>query len=162
LNSLNNQITQNNANQPRNFKKIRPSYGARVLSLCVALCSFAFTSAHAEVSPVTITDADIVRAQFTSAIQQKEPTDNVVLLSNNNEQIYFFTEIKNYNGGKITHRWEYQGTVMAEVSFDIGGPRWRIHSSKKLKPHWTGIWSVIVLDETGSPLKISSFEVIEP
>ncbi|NOZ53135.1 MAG: DUF2914 domain-containing protein [Gammaproteobacteria bacterium] len=95
-------------------------------------------------------------------MQQKEPTDNVVLLNNNNPQVYFFTEIKNYTGGMITHRWEYQGTVMAEVSFNVGGPRWRVHSSKKLKPHWTGIWSVVVLDEHGSPLKISSFEVIEP
>jgi len=125
--------------------------------------NIAFATVQAETSP-TIRDATnaIARAQFTTAMQQKEPTDNVVLLNNNNPQVYFFTEIKNYTGGMITHRWEYQGTVMAEVSFNVGGPRWRVHSSKKLKPHWTGIWSVVVLDEHGSPLKISSFEVIEP
>lgn len=144
------------------LKKTMRTHPIWILSLFFIFYNLAFIKAHAEVPAAKNTKADIVRAQFTSAMQEKEPTDNVVLLSNNNEQIYFFTEIKNYKGGKITHRWEHQGTVMAEVTFAIDGPRWRVYSSKKLKPHWTGIWSVLVLNEAGSPLNISSFEVIAP
>ena len=103
---------------------------------------------------------EIARAQFTTAIQDREPTDDVATLSSNNDKIYFFTELVNFNGATITHRWEYQGKTMAEVNFNVGGSRWRAYSSKNIKPEWTGVWSVTVLNEEGIPLKMSSFEVI--
>ena len=54
------------------------------------------------------------------------------------------------------------GQVMAEVKFRVGGgPRWRVHSSKNLLPEWTGKWTVVVLDESGWPLKASMFEYFD-
>ena len=34
---------------------------------------------------------------------------------------------------------------MADVSFEIGGPRWRVWSSKNIWHTWTGQWRVQVL-----------------
>lgn len=107
------------------------------------------------------TNRRIARAQFTTAIADREPTDNIVMFTNNNEKIYFFTELINFNGQNIKHRWEYEGKEMAVVSFKVNGSRWRIHSSKNIKPEWKGTWSVIVYDEDDRPLKVTSFEVVE-
>jgi len=99
----------------------------------------------------------VARAQFTSAVQDREPTDKVTALTNDKTQIYFFSEIKDAANHKITHRWEHDGKVMSEVSFDVGSDRWRVFSSKTLDPSWTGEWKVSVVDETGGTLGASTF-----
>jgi hypothetical protein len=103
----------------------------------------------------------IARAQFTTAIVDREPTDNIVMFTNDNDKIYFFTELVNFNGQNVKHRWEYEGKEMAVVDFKVEGARWRIHSSKNIKPEWIGAWSVIVFDENDRPLKVTSFEVVD-
>ncbi|WP_455365897.1 DUF2914 domain-containing protein [Kaarinaea lacus] len=109
----------------------------------------------------TETKGEIVRAQFTTAIVDREPTDDIVMLTNDNDKIYFFTELVGFNGQTVKHRWEYEGKEMAVVDFNVEGQRWRVHSSKNIKPEWTGIWNVTVLDADDNPLKVSSFEVVE-
>ena len=102
----------------------------------------------------------IARSQFTTAMQDREPTDDITTLSNDHDKIYFFTDLVDFDGTTITHRWEYQGTIMAEVNFNVGGNRWRVYSSKSLKPEWTGTWSVSVLNAQGTILKTSTFELV--
>jgi hypothetical protein len=104
----------------------------------------------------------VARAQFTSAVQDREPTDKVTSLQNDQTRIYFFSEIKDAANQKITHRWEYGGKVMSEVSFDVGGDRWRVFSSKTLDPSMTGEWKVSVVDEAGSALGASTFTYETP
>lgn len=87
----------------------------------------------------------LTRALFTTAIQEHEPVGSVDSLSTATDQVYFFTEIAGLQGDTITHRWTHGGEVRAEVPFSIGGPRWRVYSSKKLLPAWTGEWIVEVL-----------------
>lgn len=99
----------------------------------------------------------VARAQFTSAVENREPVDKVSSLLNDKSRVYFFSEIKDAPNQKITHRWEYNGKVMSEVNFDVGGERWRVFSSKNLDPSWTGEWKVSVLDEAGSTLGASTF-----
>lgn len=110
---------------------------------------------------VSSSPGKIVRSQITTAIVNREPTDDVVMLTNNSEKIYYFTELSNLNGHKITHRWEHNGQVMAEIGFEIKSDRWRVFSSKIIKPDWTGNWSVSLIDENGSSLKISNFKVVD-
>jgi hypothetical protein len=109
----------------------------------------------------TTVKGEIARAQFTTAIADREPTDDIVMLTNDNDKIYFFTELVDFTGQTIKHRWEYDGKEMAEVEFKVEGTRWRVHSSKNIKPEWIGIWNVIILDQNNNPLKVSSFEVVE-
>lgn len=114
-------------------------------------------AAQAQPQPQPKSTGTVTRAQFTSAIQDREPTDKVSNLLNDKSRIYFFTEIKDAPNQKITHRWEHDGKVVHEMSFDVGSNRWRVYSNKTLDPQQTGEWKVSVVDEAGSTLGASTF-----
>ncbi|MDH5648714.1 MAG: DUF2914 domain-containing protein, partial [Gammaproteobacteria bacterium] len=99
----------------------------------------------------------VARAGFASDIQEREPVDNLKQLENNNEKIYYFTELKDMAGQTITHRWEHNGQVMAEIPFEVRGDRWRIYSSKNLDPSWTGEWKASVVTSGGETLSVNTF-----
>jgi hypothetical protein len=100
----------------------------------------------------------VKRATFTTAIEQREPLDEVRELGSDVGQIFFFSEIVDREGHAILHRWKYEGEIVAEVPIEIGGARWRVHSSKTLMPSLTGEWSVEVVDMDGTVLHEASFE----
>lgn len=104
---------------------------------------------------------EVARAQFTTDVQSREPVDDVGKLGNTENKVYFFTELRNLDGQTVTHQWEYQDEVMAEVSFDVRGPRWRVWSSKQLLPAWTGEWTVAVVDQSGEVLAEESFRYVD-
>ena len=99
----------------------------------------------------------VERAIFTTAIKNREPTNNIRKLRNNREKIYYFTDLRNMQGQKIKHRWIYKGKVMAEVEFKVKGPRWRVFSSKRLDRGWLGKWTVSTVDRGGRTLSQNSF-----
>ena len=105
--------------------------------------------------------AEVARAQFTTAVEGREPMDRIETLDSSHGRVYFFSEIRGGQGQTITHRWLYQGRTMAEVSFEIGGPRWRVWSSKTLIPAWIGTWTVQVVDDEGRILAERRFEYVE-
>jgi hypothetical protein len=94
----------------------------------------------------------VVRAVFTTTVTDREPADQITSLTNDIQQVYFYTELKNLEGQTITHKWEHAGDVKAEVSFDVKALRWRVWSSKTLDPSWTGEWTVSVIDGSGATL----------
>ena len=71
-------------------------------------------------------DGVVSRALFTSGIVDREPVDHLLVVDGGIEEVYFFTELKFLEGRTIVHRWEYNGRVVAEVPFKVGGPRWRV------------------------------------
>ncbi len=99
----------------------------------------------------------VARAVFTQGINDREPIDAVSTVSNDANQIYYFTELKDMAGQTVTHRWEYNGKVMAEVPFNVGSDRWRTYSSKNLDPLWLGEWKVSVVDAAGSTINVNTF-----
>ena len=99
----------------------------------------------------------VQRATFTTAIENREPQNKVSVLHNNQQKVYYFTELMDMTGQTVTHRWKFNGELMAEIEFDVGGPRWRIYSSKWLETHWLGMWSASVIDESGRTLSTSTF-----
>ncbi len=101
----------------------------------------------------TIADDRVTRSQFTTAILDREPTDDLSVIGDEMNKVFFFTEFRNMEGTTATHRWIYGGEVKAEVSFRIRAPRWRVYSSKNLLPEWVGDWTVEVLDESGNVLQ---------
>ena len=82
----------------------------------------------------------------------REPQDSLHSLSNDTLRVFYFTEIRDAAGETVVHRWEWNGRVMAEVPFEVGGPRWRIFSSKSLDPNWLGEWTVSLVDASGRVL----------
>lgn len=103
------------------------------------------------------THGTVARAVFTDAVKDHEPTDTITNLTNDVTNITFFTELQGMQGQTVTHRWEHDNKVMAEVKFEVGGPRWRVFSSKRLDPSWTGEWKVSVVDANGGTLSASTF-----
>jgi len=99
----------------------------------------------------------VARAAVTTGIENHEPMDELSSVTTEVGKIFYFTELRGMEGQKVTHRWEHNGEVMAEVPFEIGGPRWRVYSSKNLAPSLTGEWKVSVLDANGNPLSTNTF-----
>lgn len=91
----------------------------------------------------------VMRAEFTTSISEREPTNKVQSLTNDVGQVMFFTELRDMDGQTALHRWEHNGEVVAEVEFNVRGPRWRIWSSKNLSPDKTGDWNVSVINGAG-------------
>ncbi len=88
----------------------------------------------------------VVRSVFTTAVEDREPADNIKQLNTNSDKVIYYTELRDMAGQTAKHRWEYNGKIMAEVEFKVGGSRWRVWSSKRLVPGWTGEWKVSVLN----------------
>ena len=109
----------------------------------------------------TPTTGSVSRAMFTSNVVNHEPVDTLTSVSKASGKIYYFTELSNMKGQKITHRWEYNGKVMAKVEFTVGSPRWRVYSIKSITPKQTGNWTVVVTDSNGNTLKTDSIDVTE-
>jgi hypothetical protein len=99
----------------------------------------------------------IERSTFATAIVEREPQDTVTTLSNDQQKVFYFTELRDFQGTTVTHRWEYKGEPVAEVFFNIRGPRWRVYSSKNLPTTATGEWAVSVVDETDQVLQTDTF-----
>lgn len=124
------------------------------------MCLSFSVSAQDPVAPATpdntattaVAHKHLLRSAFTRGIQNNEPIDILLSLSNQFDKVYYFTELIGMEGQVITHRWEYEGQQMADVSFSVGGPRWRVWSSKYLLPQWIGEWKVRVLDSQGNEL----------
>jgi hypothetical protein len=99
----------------------------------------------------------VKRAAFTTAVMEREPQDEIRQLTNDFVEVFFFTELRGFQGETVTHRWEYGGEVVAEVPIQVGGPRWRAHSSKQLDPEQLGEWTASVVDASGRVIESQSF-----
>ncbi len=101
---------------------------------------------------------NVARATFTKGMADREPIDSIDTLSSADNKIYYFTDLRDMAGQTVTHRWEYNGKVMAEVPFTVGGSRWRVFSSKNLENIWLGEWKVSVIDQSGGTLAVNTFK----
>ena len=61
----------------------------------------------------------VERGNFTTTVVDLEPQDSIRTLSNLIREVVYFSEIRGAPGETITHRWEWSGKPMAEVSFDV-------------------------------------------
>ncbi len=102
----------------------------------------------------------VARASFTSEVVAREPQDSITSLGTERQQIIFFTELHGAQGQTVFHVWERDGTEMARVSFDVGGSRWRVYSTKNLEPSWLGEWTVRVEDADGRELHSDGFSYV--
>ncbi|NNF96256.1 MAG: DUF2914 domain-containing protein [Halobacteria archaeon] len=103
----------------------------------------------------------VARGLFSTNIIDREPVDQVVILTTAVNQVYFYTDLRNYQGQTITHRWEFEGKLVTEKKFEVGGSRWRIYSQKDLNPTMTGTWTVVVSDGRGWPIYAAIFQYVK-
>lgn len=108
-------------------------------------------------SSMVIADENVGRMVFTTEVVDRAPINDVDILSAVDNKIYFFSELLGLNGQTVSHRWVFDGQVMAEVPFDVGSNRWRVWSSKTLVPAWNGRWIVEVVTAEGEVLTQKDF-----
>ncbi len=134
-----------------------------ILILCLGLGAAPLSAEEAapaaESAPVEAPapQGRVARSQFTSAIENREPSDKLERLGVGTEEVTYFSELRGLNGQTVTHLWEHGEQVMAEVKFNVKGDRWRVWSSKRLMPEWHGEWHVTVLDGEGRALHSERF-----
>ncbi len=126
-------------------------------SLIVGLGLFVAAAQAEELTESPVPEAYVARAMFTTGIVDREPVNQVVSLGPDQDAVYFFTDLRNLQGRTVTHRWEFEGQYIGQISFKVGGPRWRVYSKRTLNPGDSGKWTVLVLDESGWPLHASIF-----
>lgn len=132
------------------------------LSLVSLLTANLLTSAVVQADIDCLTGAGkVARGIFTTQIVNREPVDHVLILENNTRELYFFTDLRQFEGHTITHRWEFGGAVVVEKTFEVKGPRWRVYSRAELPPDYIGRWTVVVLDEKGCAHKAVVFEYVQ-
>lgn len=107
-------------------------------------------------------EAPSVLAQFTTGVENREPIDQITFVENNARKVFFFTELRGLNGQTVRHRWTYAGKIVADVSFEVRGPRWRVWSSKDLLPDWIGDWTVEIVTGDGEVIAAESFTYSAP
>lgn len=93
----------------------------------------------------------VSRATFTRAVVNHEPVDFLTQTGQTQQHLYFFSELKGLTGDTVTHRWEIDGKVVAEVPFAVGGPKWRVWSSYTVNRK--GTWIVRVVNAKGVVLQ---------
>jgi hypothetical protein len=107
---------------------------------------------------------NIVRAQLTNNVKNREPVDlikgTVSAEGQSLKRLYYFTEFRNMKGQTLSHRWIHEGKTVAEINFNVRGNRWRVYSSKYLTPSMAGHWQVLLVDAGGEPLKTERFSFI--
>jgi hypothetical protein len=103
-----------------------------------------------------------VLAQFTTAIENREPVDQVTFVSNDVRKIFLYSDLREMTGQTITHRWIYDGKTVAEVPFEVRGPRWRVWSSKELFEDWIGDWTVEIVGGNGEVIAAETFTYSAP
>ena len=115
-------------------------------------------SASTAAAPAPAATAKVGQAQFTTAVSERKPADDIRTLDNRHDKVFFFSVLKDAAGQTITHRWEFKGRTMAKVKFEPKANHWRVWSSKTLMPDQTGTWTVEVLDGSGNVLQSKSFD----
>ncbi|MBJ21296.1 MAG: DUF2914 domain-containing protein [bacterium] len=103
-----------------------------------------------------------VLAQFTTAVENREPVDQVTFVSNETRKIFLFSDLRRLSGQTVTHRWIYDGKTVAEVPFAVRGPRWRVWSSKELREDWIGDWTVEIVAGDGEVVGAETFTFSAP
>jgi hypothetical protein len=128
------------------------------LVACILL--FGVKLSQAADSDCRSVQGQVSRALFTTQIEDREPVNQVLILEDKYNQIYFFTDLRHFEGQDIIHRWEHDGHVVAEKVFSVKGPRWRVYSTQHLDASMLGRWTVVVTDKAGCPLKAVIFEYV--
>lgn len=107
--------------------------------------------------PLAHAEGEVVRSIITTEVVDREPVNDLAVVPLPDDTVLFFTELRNMEGQTVLHRWMLGSEQMAEVSFNVGGPRWRVWSSKNMMPEWIGDWTVQVVDGSGEIVAEKTF-----
>ena len=121
------------------------------------------------ISPDTHTTArdtsdhpQVVRAQLSHDIKAREPVDSidsVQLLPGKSMPIYFYLQLKDMQGKKVSIFWYHNDKLDSQLPLEIRNDNWRTNASKHLDHQRLGAWRVELVDGAGNLLAKRSFTV---
>ena len=123
-----------------------------------AMAAAASTAAAPAKAAPAAAAGSVQKAQFTSAVENHEPKDNLDSLGNDQTRIFFYCVLVNLQGQEVTFRWSYNDVTQAEVKQTPSSGRYRTNTSKTLDPSKLGTWKVEVVDASGNVLTSKTFE----
>ncbi len=106
--------------------------------------------------------ANVIRAQLTSGIRQREPIDHIDQISlarKPSRPIYFFLHLYGRKDEKVMVDWFYRDRHAAQVILEIGADDWRTYASKVLEKNKLGTWRVTASDQSGNLIAEFKFRV---
>ncbi|WP_111496105.1 DUF2914 domain-containing protein [Marinobacter bohaiensis] len=116
-------------------------------------------------SYVEIASDHLARAQLTSALDGREPTDvmpmTVRMGSEDLIRVYYFNEWRGLKGRTVYHDWYRGDERMARVEIDAFLDSMRASSSKRINRQMLGDWHVETVTDSGEVLGIGYFRVTE-
>ena len=123
------------------------------------------SAAQTPAEPVYIINSPhVAQIQLTSALTDKDPTDNLgpVLTMNAKGLLhpYLYTELKGLNGQVVYHDWYLGDRRMAHVSIRPYLDDMRASTSKFITKNMLGPWSVRVVNRQGKVLAETRFKVV--
>lgn len=104
----------------------------------------------------------VVRAQLTSAIYQREPVDSIdhIRLSQGaSKRIHFFMQLRDLANQQVSVHWFFKDKEVEKMNLIVGHELWRTHAYKLLSKTRLGSWHVELHDASGSLLAQRNFSV---
>ena len=107
---------------------------------------------------------EVVRAQLSHAIEEREPVDSIdaiQLSSGESKSIHFYLHLKNLQGKNIRINWYHDDKLDSQLALQVHNNNWRTHASKQLDHRRLGPWRVELIDESGNLLATRNFIVTQ-
>ncbi len=104
----------------------------------------------------------VSRALLTKRVEKHEPINllsQTITLAQFDEDLFFFTDVKNLNEQTIFHRWFYKDQQVAEISLAIYSNQYRTFSSKRILAQHTGPWRVELVNQNNEILAKKEFNI---
>ncbi len=106
----------------------------------------------------------IIRAQLSHAIKDREPVDiidTVKLQSSQSKPIFFYLHVRDLQDQEITIHWYHGDKLDSQLPLKIHADNWRTNASKQLDHERLGAWRVEVVDNSGKILATRRFTVTQ-
>ena len=107
---------------------------------------------------------EVVRAQLSHAIEEREPVDSIdaiQLRPGESQPIHFYLHLKNLQGKNIRINWYHDDKLDSQLALQVHNNNWRTHASKQLDHRRLGPWRVELIDESGNLLAMRNFTVTQ-
>jgi len=131
-----------------------------LLTAVVLLVVAAVTPVHgAEGAESQLT---IEQAVMARQIEEREPVGEATVFPTDVGQVSCYTKVLGATGETyIEHVWFRDDVESARVRLPVRSPAWRTWSSKRIRPDWTGKWTVRIEDAEGRVLDTLNFTIGE-
>jgi len=136
-----------------------PATRARLAAIVLMFAASAISVHGAEAADSQLT---IEQAVMARQIEEREPVGETTAFPADVGQVSCYTKVLGATGETyIEHVWLREDVESARVRLPVRSPAWRTWSSKRIRPDWTGKWTVRIEDAEGRVLDTLKFTIGE-